>query len=427
MKLLVLYVLILLTIGIRELFRKSNYGDFIVAGRKCGTFSVVMTLTATLIGASATLGIAEKTAEIGFPAIWWGVAGSLGLLLQGIFLTERIRSIDAHTLPELAKVRVGEMARMIVALMIVIAWPAIVAAQFSAIATLTDAFFDIENRKFVVIAAGLVITAYTAAGGQRGIVKTDKVQMLILFAGFSAVFAMIAMKDGYASVKPGAIKLTNDSFGYKEIILMLFTAGGAYLLGPDITSRAFVAKNGQVAKRAVITAVPIFMIFALMVILSSLSAGSINGEINPVFKIINQLPSLLSGLMAVAILAALVSSADTCLINPSVIFVHDILKVHSVKWLRVTIVVMGIISILLALCGKGIIDLLMISYSIYTPGVVCPLAIALFASNINEKRWLVSVVAGGLCGLLYATILPYEFLPIIGMGISAIGVYLAFK
>ena len=45
-----------------------RFVDFVAAGQSCGPLAVFLTLMATILGASATLGVAAKAEAIGFPA-----------------------------------------------------------------------------------------------------------------------------------------------------------------------------------------------------------------------------------------------------------------------------------------------------------------------------------------------------------------------
>ena len=57
--------------------------DYIAAGQDRGTGAVFMTLMATMLGASATLGVAARAESEGFTAAWWLLPGAVGLALQG--------------------------------------------------------------------------------------------------------------------------------------------------------------------------------------------------------------------------------------------------------------------------------------------------------------------------------------------------------
>ena len=92
-----------------------RFVDFVAAGQRCGPLAVFLTLMATILGASATLGVAAKAEAIGFPAAWWLASGAAGLALQGAILSARIRESGARTLPELARIVAGPGAQRLVA------------------------------------------------------------------------------------------------------------------------------------------------------------------------------------------------------------------------------------------------------------------------------------------------------------------------
>ncbi|MBR4615586.1 MAG: sodium:solute symporter, partial [Kiritimatiellae bacterium] len=113
-----------------------KYVDFVAAGQDCGPLPVFLTLMATMLGASATLGVAAKAETIGFPAVWWLASGAVGLALQGALLSRRIRESGAKTLPELAGRTAGPAGQRLVAAVIAVSWPGVVAAQLVAFAGL---------------------------------------------------------------------------------------------------------------------------------------------------------------------------------------------------------------------------------------------------------------------------------------------------
>ena len=111
----------------------------------------------------------------------------------------------------------------------------------------------------------------------------------------------------------------------------------------------------------------------------------------------------------------------------------DILKKESVAGVRITVIVTGLMALMLAVFGQGdIMSLLTGAYSIYTPGVIFPLMIAVFAYNrrrLDLRIWIAAVAAGGIFGILgtyFGTALTgigvpegiMNYLTLIGMGIS---------
>ena len=134
MKLLIIYFLVLGFICIRDLFKVKNFDDYVVAGRKQSSPFVFMSLMATVLGASATVGIAARAENIGFAAFWWLAVGAIGFWFQAAFLSKPVHDLDVRTLPEIAEKTVGKTGRKLVALIIAVSWIGIIAAQFAAVA-----------------------------------------------------------------------------------------------------------------------------------------------------------------------------------------------------------------------------------------------------------------------------------------------------
>jgi SSS family solute:Na+ symporter len=397
-----------------------KYIDFIAAGQKCGGMAVFLTLMATMLGASATLGVAAKAETDGFPAAWWLFSGAAGLALQGLVLSARIRESGARTLPELAGLKVGPAAQRLVAAVIGVSWPAVVAAQLVAFASLWNALAGTNGMVIPIAVCAATVVLYTLVGGQRAVVSTDGPQMVVLAVGFCGLFLwLFTGRCGGEPVPADEIRLLSADFGPREAALSLLTVGGAYFLGPDIASRSLVARNGRVARLAVLAAAPALLVFGAAIALVGIWAGTnAPGPGNPILRIAPLLPVALRICLGAGLFCAILSSVDTCLMNAAAIVAGDLLGARNVRATRIAVAVIGLAATALALVGGDIIGILLKAYSIYTPGVVCPLAVAVMAGRVERRIWLAAVVLGGLCGLAGAFVPRFDVLPAIGMGLS---------
>ena len=398
-----------------------RFVDFVAAGQSCGPLAVFLTLMATILGASATLGVAAKAEAIGFPAAWWLASGAVGLALQGAILSARIRESGARTLPELARIVAGPGAQRLVAAVIAVSWPGVVGAQLAAFAGLWNALAGTEGTALPVVLCAATVALYTLAGGQRAVVRTDAPQMLLLAAGFGGLFLWVfSGRCGGEPVPADAVRLLSPDFGPRALALSLLTVGGAYFLGPDIASRSLVARDGRAARRAVLAAAPALLAFGAAVALSGMwAAANAPGPGNPILRIGARLPAALRWCLAAGLFCAVLSSADTCLVNAAAIVAGDLLGARSVRATRLAVAGVALAATALALAGGDIIGVLLKAYSVYTPGVVCPLAVAVFApGRVDRRLWFAAVALGGLCGLAGALVPRFDLLPAAGMLLS---------
>ena len=467
MKLLIIYFLVLGFICVRDWFKVKNFDDYVVAGRKQSSPFVFMSLMATVLGASATVGIAARAESIGFAAFWWLGVGAIGFWFQAAFLSKPVHDLDVRTLPEIAEKTVGKTGRKLVALIIAVSWIGIIAAQFAAVAGFIGLVLGHDAGTQAVLITAVIVVVYTLLGGQLSVVRTDALQFgiltlgffaaaIYLFGGFSGVetaapSAGIAagtaqsFVDGTAAGKASEIATfgnfnpLNEKFGFADLAMMLFTVGGAYFLGPDVISRNLVAKDSSAARKAVVAGSFAILAFSVIIVLLGMwaatyapdtASSNAAGAVNPLFRLASGvLPLPLAALLSVGLLSALLSSADTCLINSAAIFGSDIMNTRRISVVRLLVVAVGVIATFLALQGKDIIGLLMMAYSVYTPGIVAPLAVAIIAHkkfNIKKSLWYAGVIVGGLFGLIpailasTAKIQTPAYLPHIGIAISLV-------
>lgn len=444
MKLLLIYFLVLGFICVRDWFKVKNFDDYVVAGRKQTAPFVFMSLMATVLGASATVGIAARAENIGFAAFWWLGVGAIGFWFQAAFLSKPIHDLDVRTLPELAEKTVGKVGRKLVGFIIAVSWIGIIAAQFAAVAGFIGLVLGHDAGTMSVVITAAIIIVYTLLGGQLSVVRTDALQFGILTVGFAAaaIYCMVAGNEAtlietaaenaastVASL--GDFSLLNEKFGIADLAMMLFTVGGAYFLGPDVISRNLVAKDATAAKKAVIVGSFAILVFSVIIVYLGMWAHAYAPAegVNPLFRLAsNVLPLPLAALLSVGLLSALLSSADTCLINSAAIFGSDILGTKRIAVVRILVVIIGIIAMILALGGKDIIALLTMAYSVYTPGIVAPLAVAIIAHkkfSIMKNLWYAGVCLGGLFGLVpailsTAKVSTPDYMPHIGIAISLI-------
>lgn len=165
---------------------------------------------------------------------------------------------------------------------------------------------------------------------------------------------------------------------------------------------------------------PALLAFAVGVVLAGMWAGAnAPGPGNPLHRLASLLPWGLRWCLSAGLVAALLSSADTCLVNAGAIAANDLLGRGSVGAARAAVAAVGAAATALAIAGGDIIGILLKAYSVYTPGVVCPLAVAIVAGGVRRTGpWLAAVAAGGACGLA-GTLWPrLAWLPAAGMGLS---------
>ncbi|MFW6117963.1 MAG: sodium:solute symporter family protein [Chloroflexota bacterium] len=413
------YFLAIIGIGVWSKRRAGSQNGFFVAHRRGTLLLITGSLVATAIGGSASVGMAGLGFKQGLTGAWWLLVGSIGLVILGVFFARKVRGAGLYTLPELIERQYDRRMSLAASILIVIAWVGVVAGQIVAAGTVLS-ILGIGSVTFWMVAFTIVCVTYAILGGQFSIIRTDVFQAVLLFLGiFTAlalVFSQVGGLDGLkASLPPAYFSFpTSPEFNWKMLLSLLILVGATYVVGPDMYSRLFCAKGEKTAQQSAVLSAFLFIPLSFAIVFIGMAARVLYPEIvaEGAFPqvITSVLSPGLSGLVLAALVAALMSSADTCLLSQSVILTEDIVKrVHpalderkTVLLTRLSLMGLGVVALCLALVLKGVISSLLFAYTIFTCGLVVP-AIAGFYKEklrVTSRGALAALIGGGVIGLM---------------------------
>lgn len=115
------------------------------------------------------------------------------------------------------------------------------------------------------------------------------------------------------------------------------------------------------------------------------------------------LPHWSVGLIALALLSAVLSSAATTILSASIILTDLFEKGNfgnkTLKNTRILIGIIGIISIIIAINFTSIIGILLIALTVYSGAFIVPIFFGLIGIKVNSKSLTHAMVTGGLLAL----------------------------
>jgi SSS family solute:Na+ symporter len=413
------YFLAIIVIGVWSKRRAGSQNGFFVAHRQ-GTLPLITgSLVATAIGGSALIVTSRLGFELGLPGAWWLLVGSVGLVLLGVFFARRVRGAALYTLPELVEKQYDRRVSLASAILIVIAWIGVVAGQIVAAGSFLS-ILGIGSTTFWVVIFTAVVVVYAILGGQFSIIRTDVFQAPIFFIGIFIVLALVFSHVGgleglKASLPPGYFSFpTSPEFDWKMLLSLLILVGATYVVGPDMYSRLFCAKEEKTAQRSAILSAFLFIPLAFAITLIGMSAKVLYPQIMPAQAFPQVISGILSpalnGLVIAAIIAALMSSTDTCLLSQSVILTEDIVKRvypalderKTVLLTRLSLIGLGLVALGLALTLKTVYESLLFAYTIFTCGLVVPVVAGFYKDKlkVTPRGALFALIGGGVVGLL---------------------------
>ena len=442
------YVLSLLGIGAYAYSqrRENSLHDFFLAGRNMGFAVLVLTLYATQYSGNTLLGFSGATYRQGLSflvCVHFMTAIVVCYLIFAPRLYRLSREHDFLTPGDFIFHRFqSRILRVLVTVIMIYALCNFTLAQMR---TLGTAFAGISQGRVPmwvgVVGLALVMLVYESLGGMRSVAWTDSIQGTLLLLGFSLL--MVLAFTQFGSIPDALSKLASQpetahkvqapsAEGVKNWFSFIVLVGLGAAIYPQAIQRVYAARNARVLKRSLAvmaflpltTALVSVMIGLLMAAHHpELSAGKLAGSPIPSETILTMMcieimqASALGYWLVVlifsALLAAVMSTADSALLSISSMVTHDLYGqtfrpgVDQAHLTRVGKMVTWIILIPIvwaALVYEGnLIQLLKIKFEIL---IQCVPAIYL---GVHSSKLSARVVIGGLIVGLVVTLTLIAF------------------
>ncbi|QIA08428.1 sodium:solute symporter family protein [Draconibacterium halophilum] len=397
---ILIYFIFIVGIGVYSAFRIKKPSDYYVAGKKAKLLPVSGSLLATILGGSALMGTIELSQTRGWAALWFLFSAAIGLFILAP-ISKYVSRYGNYTLPELLGKFFGRKAERFSTIIIPLAWLGIVAAQIIAAAQILQGLGFISYQNAAIL-SGFVFIVYTLLGGQLSILKTDTLQAVLIVGGLAALLFYGFKSPEHKQVEPLNINaLFNASFSLVDLIVLLMTYSVTFIVGPDIYSRLFCASNEKTARKSILIVATLLIPISFALTYLGVYSGGNNEGIMAFAG--HLLPNWAYGLFIAALLSAVMSSADTTLLTSSMIlselFSGNLEKKQSLPLTRWLVIVIGILSLLIALYITSVIQALLLALSFFSGAFVVPVLFGLLAVKVNKKNVIWAMFLGGITAL----------------------------
>lgn len=443
MLLLIVTCAIYIWIGFYFSKKVKTASDFLIAGRNLPLPILAATIAATSFGGGCLVVGVQWGAERG---LWVGMYSTIGAALAcfiNAFFAGKLRSLSCDITPaDYIETRYGHSVflRAYQSLVTPISILAIMGSQLISFGSVSTAFgipYDIA-----VIIGVIVIIIYTYTSGMWGVAVSAFIQLAICIV-FLPIVAYISLKlvgDNPLLMLQSMVK---EPFfpGNKSISDFMYTVL-PLVLGSIFSYESFLryqcADNAKNAVKSSVIAgfILLFLAFPIGII------GAIGGSLFPNISsvqvlpqmISTTLPPLISVLFLAAILAAIMSTADSLMTSMSAIISRDIynkllhpniefndLK-NTLKYSQIASALTAIIGAIIALKFDSLLELLFWPAPLCTGVIFAPFVIGLCWKGATKKGAIYAVIVSVILALLnmigILTVFDRILVPIIGGSIT---------
>ncbi|MGA9617587.1 MAG: sodium:solute symporter [Serratia proteamaculans] len=413
----VFYFLVIGAVGWLGVRRATTKEDYLVAGRNLGPCLYLGTLSAVVLGGASTIGSVKLGYTYGISGVWLCGALGAGIVVLSMVLAKPLLKLKLYTVSQVLARRYHPAAR-VTSGAIMLAYDLMVAVtSIIAIGSVMQVMFDLSFTASILLGGGLVVL-YSTLGGMWSLTLTDIIQFIIMTVGMMLVLMpMSIVKAGgwaaFSSQLPDSYYQLS-SIGLDTILVFFMIYFFGILIGQDIWQRVFTARSINIARYAGLGAGVYCVLYGVTGALIGMAGKLVLPQLtntDGAFAAIAQavLPAGVSGLVAAAALAALMSTASACLLASSTIALEDVLPAirkrpsGGLAAGRLTTLIMGCIMLGLAFVVRDVMMALTLAYNLLVGGMLIPLIGAIFWQRATSTGAIASMLTGSLCvlGLMY--------------------------
>jgi len=432
-----LYFLIVLLIGWKASQYTHNQSDYFLGGRKLGSWVSAISAGASDMSGWLLLGLPGFAYVAGLEAGWLALGLFAGTLINWKYVAPALRMQSENTgnsitLPDFFAHRFPEQAtmiRLISAFFILLFYLFYTSSGLVAAGKLFDSVFGFDYGWSTCIGT-LVILVYTYMGGFIAVSWTDLFQGLLIFIALILTSVMAVHRlggpmpafFGIQELNPDYTNMLSSGLNGPVstiTVASLLAWGLGYFGQPHILVRFMAIRSSALIPGARAIAViwsGTCLVAAIIIGMSGLLLlDTPLSDINSEQVYLNVLPllfhPLIAGVCLAAILAAIMSTADSQLLVASSAIVEDFYHACSqeqpdarkqLQLSRAAVIVIAILALLLALKPDNkILDLVAYAWSGFGASFGPALLFTLFWKKIRGVAVIAGIITGGVSVILW--------------------------
>jgi sodium/proline symporter len=330
----------------------SSQDEYATARGGFGFLALALAYAATVASGATFMSIPGLGYSFGFKAGYYAMIYPIGIF-GGMLIVARITKkisdrFGSQSVPDFLGDRFQSPGLRVVSAVLSLFLIFYAMAQISAAGWMFDVILDVDYSIGIWIAGGLLLL-YLSLGGSHADILTDAVQGAIMIGITVLIVAMFAVGwglDGGVSAVNAALDAEmgwnthtnpdNPIFTGWWAIILLFIAHIGFTAQPHLGNKFFAIKSTRYMRRFMMAAALVGIFLPLMYFGGVLGAAqgievSDADAIVPTLFVEN-LPPVMAAFLGVAVLSAIISTADGVIIALSQIFANDLYRKSYVPW-----------------------------------------------------------------------------------------------
>jgi Na+/proline symporter len=408
------FLMINLLVGLYYGRSVKSIKEYAIGERNFSTSTMTATLVASYAGAGFFTSALAEVYRQGLYALPLIIGDAIALCIVGYIFAPRMgKFFGKLSIAEVMNDLFGPKVRIITSMAGIISAIGIVGLQFKVSGKIMQLIFGADGTSATIISACIIIL-YSAFGGIKAVTFTDILQ----FFTFSCIIPIVLSVTWQSLNNHQAVLdmlQTNPNFDFSAVfdfgnvkfyhMLSLFVVYLIPCFTPLAFQRVLMSRNTAQVSKAFKSTGFIVLLLKLVVFGIAITILTDKPHLNPDNLLMHLIgyystPGF-KGILAVCLMAMIMSTADSLLNAISVIFAHDVCKPTGFKWAQNELFVSKVFTVVAGTCGiyfslkfQTLLQIAVSAWSFYIPVVTIPFICSVFGFRTSEKLVLIGMAAG---------------------------------
>ncbi|MGW8591336.1 solute symporter family protein [Dietzia sp. NPDC055340] len=442
-----IFIVVTMALVLRASKSTKSAKDFYTGGSSFTGPQNGFAIAGDYLSAASFLGIAGAIAINGYDGFLYSIGFLVAWLVALMLVAELMRNTGRFTMADVLSFRLQQRpVRMAAALATLAVCLFYLIAQMAGAGGLVALLLNINDstgQALVVAAVGVLMIVYVLVGGMKGTTYVQMVKAVLLVGGvlimcllvlvavrgnFSALLGEAVANSGKDLLQPGqqygATETSKLDFISLSIALVFGTAGL-----PHVLMRFYTVPTAKEARRSVTWAIALIGAFYLFTLVLGFGAAAMVGPevISSAPGGVNSAAPLLAfalggeiflGIISAVAFATILAVVAGLAITASASFAHDIYngvikhgqasEQSQLRVSRITVVVIGILSIVMGIgaMGQNIAFLVALAFAVAASANLPTILYSLFWKRFNTTGALFSMYGGLISTLVLIALSP---------------------
>lgn len=455
----VVFIVVTMTVVMRAGKTTSEASDFYTGGASFTGTQNGLAIAGDYLSAASFLGIVGSIALSGYDGFLYSIGFFVAWLVALLLVAEPLRNVGRFTMADVLSFRLRQKPVRVAAAVATLAVSLFyLIAQMAGAGSLVSVLLDLHGtteQAIVVAVVGVIMTAYVLIGGMKGTTYVQMIKAVLLIGGVGimTIWTFIAVKGGFSTLFNEAIAAHANSaniakVGYAAEDIMkpglkyggtltkqldFISLGLSLVLGtaglPHVLMRFYTVPTAKEARKSVTWAIVLIGTFYLMAMVLGYGAAALVGpdRILAAPGGANAAAPLLALDLGGSIFMALISAVAfaTVLavvaglaITASASVAHDVYnnvlrdgkasEEETVRVSRITVIVLGIISIILGILAmsQNVAFLVSLAFAVAASANVPTILFSLYWKRFNTAGAVASMYTGVIASLVFIFFSP---------------------